>query len=63
MASKTSIIISHRVSSIKHADKILVLEDGSIIESGTHEQLNDANGVYAELYRKQLLEESQNKAS
>lgn len=63
MASKTSIIISHRVSSIKHADKILVIEDGQIIESGTHDHLNEINGIYAELYRKQLLEESQSKAS
>ncbi len=57
MANKTSIIISHRVSSIKHADQILVLEDGSIIESGTHQELVDAAGSYAELYQKQLLEE------
>lgn len=57
MENKTSIIISHRVSSIKHADQILVLEDGSIIESGTHQELVDAAGSYAELYQKQLLEE------
>ncbi|MFT4878410.1 MAG: ATP-binding cassette subfamily B protein [Flavobacteriales bacterium] len=57
MKNKTSIIISHRVSSIKHADQILVLDDGSIIESGTHQDLVDAAGSYAELYQKQLLEE------
>jgi len=57
MKDKTSIIISHRVSSIKHADQILVLEDGIIIESGTHQDLVDAAGSYSELYQKQLLEE------
>ncbi|MDG2245911.1 MAG: ABC transporter ATP-binding protein [Flavobacteriales bacterium] len=57
MVGKTSIIISHRVSSIKHADSILVLDDGRVIESGTHQELVDAAGTYADLYQKQLLEE------
>jgi ATP-binding cassette, subfamily B, multidrug efflux pump len=57
MAKRTSIIISHRVSSVKHANKILVLEDGSIIEEGTHQMLMLKKGSYFELYQKQLLEE------
>jgi ATP-binding cassette subfamily B protein len=57
MDGKTSIIISHRVSSIKHADQILVMDSGHIIERGTHDALIEADGTYAELYRKQLLEE------
>jgi ATP-binding cassette, subfamily B, multidrug efflux pump len=57
MRSRTTIIVSHRVSTVRNADQILVLEDGELVERGTHEQLVARNGVYAELYRKQLLEE------
>jgi ATP-binding cassette subfamily B multidrug efflux pump len=57
MRSRTTIIVSHRVSTVRNADQILVLEDGEIVERGTHDQLVARNGVYAELYRKQLLEE------
>jgi ATP-binding cassette subfamily B protein len=57
MRQRTSIIVSHRVSTVRHADQILVLDDGRIAERGTHEQLIAHNGVYADLYRKQLLEE------
>jgi ATP-binding cassette subfamily B protein len=57
MNNRTSIIISHRISTLKHADKIVFLESGRILESGTHQQLLDKNGAYAELYQKQLLEE------
>ena len=53
MAQRTSIIISHRVSSAKLADKILVLDDGKIVEQGTHEHLMELKGVYADLYEKQ----------
>ncbi|MEJ6982593.1 ABC transporter ATP-binding protein [Pedobacter sp. P351] len=59
MTGKTSIIIAHRVSTIKNADKILVIEDGKIIEQGNHEMLIEANGVYRDLYEKQLLEEQE----
>jgi ATP-binding cassette subfamily B protein len=53
---KTTIIVSHRVSSAKNADKIIILEDGKIIEQGTHNQLINQNGYYASLYLKQLSE-------
>lgn len=56
MKGKTSIIISHRISTIKDADKIIVLEKGEIVESGTHEELIELNGVYTRIYQKQLLE-------
>jgi ATP-binding cassette subfamily B protein len=57
MANRTSIIISHRVSSAKLADRIIVLDDGRIVEQGTHEKLMKQNGVYKELYDKQLQTE------
>ena len=54
MKGKTSIIISHRVSSAKLADEIVVLDGGEIVETGTHESLMDKGGVYFELHEKQL---------
>ncbi len=57
MRQRTSIIVSHRVSTVRSADQILVCADGRIVERGTHDELVAASGVYAELYRKQLLEE------
>lgn len=59
MQGRTSIIISHRVSSSKLADKILVIDDGRIVEQGTSESLLAANGVFKELYDKQLQEEDE----
>ncbi len=53
----TTIIVSHRVSSAKNADKIIVLDDGKIIESGNHDSLLEANGYYADLYANQMLEQ------
>ncbi len=61
MKHKTSIIISHRVSSVKNGDTILVLNEGEIIEQGTHESLLSAKGNYYETYQTQLLETNKNK--
>jgi ATP-binding cassette subfamily B protein len=57
MKNKTTILIAHRVSSIKNADHILVMDSGKIIEQGTHQTLIDLRGNYFDLYQKQLLEE------
>lgn len=54
--NKTTLIVSHRVSSAKSADKIIILEDGQIIQEGTHDELNMADGYYKELYLEQLTE-------
>lgn len=54
--NKTTIIVSHRVSSAKNADKIIILEEGKIIQQGTHNQLINQEGYYKELYLKQLSE-------
>jgi ATP-binding cassette subfamily B protein len=58
MVNRTSIVISHRVSSAKLADYIIVLDDGEIIEQGTEEELLALNGTYKELYQKQLQGET-----
>ncbi len=57
MQNRTSVIISHRVSSAKLADKILVLDNGQVVEEGTHEELYAKEGTYRELYEKQLQTE------
>ena len=57
MKDRTSILISHRISTVKNADIIFVLEKGKIAEQGTHDNLLRLNGIYADLYQKQLLEE------
>jgi len=54
--NRTTLIVSHRVSSAKNANKILVLEDGVLLQEGTHENLNNTEGYYKELYKNQLLE-------
>ena len=57
MADRTSVVISHRVSSAKLADHIIMLDEGGIVEQGTHEDLIAGNGAYRELYEKQLQTE------
>ncbi|MBI2833600.1 MAG: ABC transporter ATP-binding protein, partial [Acidobacteria bacterium] len=57
MRQRTSIVVSHRVSTVRDADQIFVLQDGRIVERGRHDELVAHDGLYAELYRKQLLEE------
>jgi ATP-binding cassette, subfamily B, multidrug efflux pump len=57
MAQRTSIIVSHRVSTIRGASQIVVLHEGRVAERGTHDELLRRDGFYADLYRKQLLEE------
>ncbi len=59
---KTTIIIAHRISTIEHCDKIMVLEDGKAVEYGSHSELTALGGKYAELCEKQLLEESEEKS-
>lgn len=54
--NKTTIIVSHRISSIKHADTIIVMDNGKIIQQGTHQQLSKEKGFYKELLNQQLLE-------
>lgn len=56
MKGRTTILISHRISTVKAADHIIVLNDGSIVEAGTHEQLLEKNGIYAGIYETQLLQ-------
>lgn len=61
MKGKTSIIIAHRISTVKEADQIIYLDQGKILERGTHTELLALNGSYASLYRKQLLEEQESR--
>ena len=57
MRGRTTIFISHRVSTVRNADRIAVLHGGRIVELGTHDELLALNGYYTDLYNKQLLEE------
>ena len=60
MLGRTTIFISHRVSTVRNAERIAVLHGGRIVECGTHEELLAAGGYYTDLYNKQLLEEELN---
>ncbi|HVA88520.1 MAG TPA: hypothetical protein VNL71_01630 [Chloroflexota bacterium] len=57
MAERTSLIISHRVSTVRGADLIVVLDQGWIVDRGTHDELVARGGLYAAMYRRQLLAE------
>lgn len=54
MAGRTTIMVAHRLSTIQHADKIIVMHKGQIRESGTHQELLDQDGIYRKLYQLQL---------
>ena len=56
MQGRTTILISHRISTLKEADRIIVLDEGQVVEMGDHESLVAAGGLYAEIHRRQLLE-------
>ncbi len=62
MHGRTTILIAHRTSTVREADQIVVLKDGTILERGTHQDLLERNGYYADLYQKQLLEEELERA-
>ncbi len=57
LRERTSIVVAHRISTVKDADEILVLDDGRVVERGTHRELLEQGGLYAQMYRRQLLEE------
>ncbi|PIQ14495.1 MAG: ABC transporter [Flavobacteriales bacterium CG18_big_fil_WC_8_21_14_2_50_32_9] len=59
MKNKTSIIVSHRISSIRNANHIVMIENGELIEKGTHQELIAAKGAYYKMYQKQLMEENE----
>jgi len=56
--NRTSLIIAHRLSTVERADRILVLQQGRIVETGSHTELLSAGGIYADLYRLQFKEDS-----
>jgi ATP-binding cassette subfamily B protein len=63
MAERTTVIISHRISSVKHCDEIIVLDHGQISERGSHQYLLSLNGQYADMHQKQMLDEEINPIS
>ena len=63
MENKTAIVIAHRLSTIRRADVIFVINDGKVVESGTHEQLMKGRGIYADLHKLQFQQDEGKKAS
>jgi ABC-type multidrug transport system fused ATPase/permease subunit len=59
MKGRTTVIISHRISAVRDADRILVLDHGRVVEEGTHAELIAKGGVYNQLHEEQLLEEAE----
>jgi subfamily B ATP-binding cassette protein MsbA len=59
MADRTTLVIAHRLSTVENADQIIVLDEGRVVESGTHRELLDLGGHYASLYSMQFSEEAQ----
>ena len=57
MKSRTTVVIAHRLSTVRDADRVLVLDEGRIAEMGTHDQLLERDGIYADMYRRQHLAE------
>ena len=57
LAGRTSLVIAHRLSTVREADQLLVIDDGRVVEHGTHGQLLAENGLYAELYRTQFADQ------
>ena len=57
ISSRSSLVISHRISTLRNLDKICVIDEGEIIEYGTHEELLQNNGLYYDIYEKQLIED------
>ena len=55
MADRTTIIIAHRISTVKDADHIIVLDEGRIVEQGTHDTLIHLNGIYTKMYQQQQM--------
>ena len=54
LESRTSLVIAHRLSTVRNADKIIVLDQGRIVETGNHEELLQRNGLYSQLYQRQV---------
>jgi len=62
-SATTTVIVSHRISSLRNASKIIVIDDGAIIQTGNHQELVSQKGLYAEMYEKQLMEDSNEQAT